>query len=355
MERQQSYKRVYVKEARPCFPEKTGRDLRPVFQRLAEDDEFRSLETFRSQVWFAKVFVEDEADLEKDLPIAELMRFFDVPHDQTIRAILNAKDVQSKFMGRKSKLSDDDFEDNKRWIAEATVNKKPMTLGDIVARLRETNRITTKEALRKAFKRRKQFKVIEASPVNASRLHVDDEKVQHFHTTAEALLHDVPAAFVFNMDETGINEYANAKKKQVVVDTNFPGETTEYPVERNTNSSTLVACIAADGTGIPPLLVVKHRTIREVIEEMCWTGEKVTFAHSESGFITRDIFMRWLREVFIPNVNERRERIGNMGQWAYILMDNCRSHKSTTSPSSVARTTLSSSTSPKRHSYLPAA
>ena len=124
MERQESYKRVYVKEARPCFPEKTGRDLRPVFERLAEDEEFRSLKTFRSQVWFAKVFVEDEADLEKDLPIAELMRFFDVPHDQTIRAILNAKDVQGKFMGRKSKLSDADFEDIKRRIAEATMNKK---------------------------------------------------------------------------------------------------------------------------------------------------------------------------------------------------------------------------------------
>ena len=102
----------------------------------------------------------------------------------------------------------------------------------------------------------------------------------------------------------------------------------EYPVERNTNSSTLVACIAADGTGIPPLLVVKHRTIREVIEEMCWTEEKVTFAHSESGFISRDIFMRWLREVFISNVNERRERIGNMGQRAYLLMDICHPHKS---------------------------
>ena len=122
--------------------------MRPVFQRLAEDAEFRNLQTFRSQVWFAKVFVEDEADLEKDLPIAELMRFFDVPHDQTIRAILNAKDSQAKFMGRKSKLSDDDFEEIKRWIAEATVNKKPMTLGDIVARLRETNRVTTKDALR---------------------------------------------------------------------------------------------------------------------------------------------------------------------------------------------------------------
>ena len=257
MDRQESYKRVYVKEARPCFPERTGRDLRPVFQRLVEDEDFRNLKTFRSQVKEAKAFVEDEANLEKELPISELMKFFDVQHDQTIRSILNSKDGDGLYMGRKPNLSDDDYEEIGRWIAEATANKKPLTLADIVARLLETNRVTTKDALRKGLGRRKIFKIIEATPVNASRLHIDDEKVQQFHNLAEVLLHDVPAAFVFNMDETGINEYANAKKRQVVVDKNFPGDKTEYPVERNTNSSTLVACIAADGTGIPPLLVVK--------------------------------------------------------------------------------------------------
>ena len=303
--------------------------MQPVFRRLVEDEGFRDIKTFRGQVVYAKIFVEDEAELEKDLPNTELARFFDVPHDQSIRAILKANDVDATFMGRKSKLSDADYDDITQWIATATADKNPLTLGDIVARLLEKNRETTKEAVRKGLKRRDAFKIIEASPVNACRLRIDDEKVLRFHQTTEALLRDVPAAFVFNMDETGINEYANAKKKQVVVPKSDPREKMDYPVERNTKSSTLVACIAADGTGIPPLLVVKHRTFREIIEEMCWTEEKVTFAHSDSGFITREIFMRWLREVFIPNVNERRERIGNMGQRAYLLMDNCQSHKST--------------------------
>ena len=178
MENPPTFARVYVKEARPCFIEMTRGDLRPVFQRLVEDEDFRNLKTFRSQVKEAKAFVEDEANLEKELPIAELMKFFDVQHDQTIRSILNSKDGDGLYMGRKPNLSDDDYEEIGRWIAEATANKNPLTLADIVAGLLETNRLTTKDALRKGLGRRKTYKIIEATPVNASRLHIDDEKVQ---------------------------------------------------------------------------------------------------------------------------------------------------------------------------------
>ena len=141
--------------------------------------------------------------------------------------------------------------------------------------------------------------------------------------TTEELLHDVPAAFVFNMDETGINEYADAKKKRVVVHAQFEGNKTRYPVPRDSDHSTVVACIAADGSAVGPLLVVTHRTIREDLHELCWTPEKVCIKHGERGYITHAIFMDWLRTTFVPSVNERRERFGDMEQRAYLLMDNC--------------------------------
>ena len=135
MENPPTFARVYVKEARPCFIEMTRGDLRPVFQRLTEDPDFRAIQTFRGQVVFAKNFIEEEAQLEKDLPNTELARFFDVTHDQSIRAILKAKDAKATFMGRRSTLSDEDYEDITLWIDEAIANKKPLTLNDIVARL----------------------------------------------------------------------------------------------------------------------------------------------------------------------------------------------------------------------------
>ena len=122
-----------------------------------------------------------------------------------------------------------------------------MTLEDVVARARtDLRKGTTKEALRKGLKRRKKARIIDASPIQESRLNIDDDKVQRFMVDTEAILHDVPAHFVFNIDETWINDYANAKKKQVLVYAKIPGERTQYPVERSAKSSTLIACIAAD-------------------------------------------------------------------------------------------------------------
>ena len=185
----------------------------------------------------------------------------------------------------------------------------------------------TKNGLRIALKRRSIVRFVEATPIQACRLNLDDEEVKQFMEDTEELLRDVPASFVFNIDETGINEYQNAKKS-VVVHNRSVGNKTHYPVARDTKHTTVVACIAADGTAVQPLVIVTHRTVREALLRRCWTPDKVHFAHSERGFITHDLFMEWLRTTFIPNVEERRRRIGNAGQRAYLLMDNCSSHRS---------------------------
>ena len=88
-----------MKEARPCFPERTAPEWQPYFRRLAEDQEFRDKNSFRGQVLYAKVFVEDEADNDKEVPNTELAKFFDVLHDQSISAILVAGDTGRSTWG----------------------------------------------------------------------------------------------------------------------------------------------------------------------------------------------------------------------------------------------------------------
>ena len=128
-----------------------------------------------------------------------------------------------------------------------------MKLGDVAAKaFRVWRKRVTKDSLRKGLTWRGTVKHIEALPMQASRLNLADQDVQNFTTETERRLVQVPAAFLFNMDETGINEYANATRKQVVVHSDFPGTQTRYPVARNTTHATLVACIAADGTAINP-------------------------------------------------------------------------------------------------------
>ena len=322
------YRREPLKEARACFPQRTRRDLQAAFSRLAEDHEFRAIDTFRQQVIFAKDFIEGDDEVLQAVPNTELAKFFNVPHSQSIRSVLNARATGATYVGRPSELSDRDYRRIAKWVKIAARRSRPMTLADVVHEVfvRLGKRVT-KNGLRVALKRRSVVRFIEATPIQACRLNLDNEEVQQFMENTEELLRNVPASFVFNMDETGINEYQNAKKKQVVVHNGFVGDKTMYPVARDTRHATVVACIAADGTAIPPLVIVTHRTVREALMRRCWTRDKVLFAHSEKGFITHEIFMDWLRDTFVPIVNERRRRTGDMEQRAYLLMDNCSSHR----------------------------
>ena len=204
-----------------------------------------------------------------------------------------------------------------------------MTRKNVVARLRrEKGKVITTEALKKAIKRRKLAKTIPARPDNKNRLKLDDADVQEHLMGMEATLANVPAAFVFNMDESGVNEFADAKNKKVLVPITCPKTKTKYAVARDTRHVTLVACIGANGTSLMPLVVVTHKTIRERLILECWDEEKVLFAHSESGYINQDIFMLWLMVVFVAEVEERRRRLGMPRQRAYLVMDNCSAHKS---------------------------
>ena len=198
MSTQEEYKRQAVKEAKPCFPEKTRLEFQASFRRLAAEEQFRALDTFRKQVHFAKNFLDADETLEKEVPIVELKKFFDVAHSESIRAVLKAVDPEYGFMGKPSTLSDDDFNDIVGWVREAAENKTPMTLKDIMAKIAEVKHLRVSvDSLRRALLRRKKAKFINAKPVEACRLHLDDRKIQRFLDETEQLLHDVPLDFVF--------------------------------------------------------------------------------------------------------------------------------------------------------------
>ena len=125
MSTQEEYKRQAVKEAQPCFPEKTRLKFQASFRRLAAEEQFRALDTFRKQVHFAKTFLDADETLEKEVPMVELKKFFDVAHSESIRAVLKAVDPTYRFMGKPSTLSDDDFTDIMGWVTEALGEQDP--------------------------------------------------------------------------------------------------------------------------------------------------------------------------------------------------------------------------------------
>ena len=61
-------------------------------------------------------------------------------------------------------------------------------------------------------------KTMTAYPEEAGRLLLNHSEVTRYIAEASTLINDVNPAFVFNMDESGVNDLANAKAKKVLVD-----------------------------------------------------------------------------------------------------------------------------------------
>ena len=136
------------------------------------------------------------------------------------------------------------------------------------------------------------------------------------------------------MDETGINEIANAKAKKVLVDFNSIEKSTKHAKENNADHATLVACIAADGTAAKPLVIIQQATIRERLVQEGWMPRKVMFAHTRSGYINQDLFRRWINTVLIPDVEKRRAELELLTTWHSSSSQLLRPHRNGSHPAS---------------------
>ena len=306
---------------------KTSELARPAFVLLANDAGFLECRTLREQVLHAKsCFAAQQFSL---FPVtnAEITHFLCLNNDSIVSDIVRRGDNGHMFKGRIGALDEDDIEAVRQWIDEAVESENPLTLSDVVVKLSlERGKNVTKNALRKVLTKSETAKTIVANPEEASRMRMNHVAVDNYMTTTPTLINNVHAAFVFNMDESGINEYANAKAKKVLVGFNSGLTSIRYPVRRDTSHATLVACIASDGTSTKPLVIIKELTIRERLVREGWTRRKVMFAHTTTGYINQDVFLDWVVGVFVPEVERRRVELEMPEQQAFLVMDNCTAH-----------------------------
>ena len=93
-----------------------------------------------------------------------------------------------------------------------------------------------------------------AVPMEDERFFCDNKKVDMFYDDLYmfTLANNIPSAFIFNLDEEGNEEFADAKNEKLIVKKGSNG-TYHYPVSRKQDHATLLACIVANGTFLKPL------------------------------------------------------------------------------------------------------
>lgn len=118
---------------------------------------------------------------------------------------------------------------------------------------------------------------------------------------AEVLMHDIPLDLVFNWDQTGIHlvptgEWTMHQAKEKVV-----------PITHSDDKRQITGVFAVTATGkyFPPQLIYKGKTER--CHPRVSTPAGWDMWHSEKHWSTEDTMVRYIENVIVPCVNERRE------------------------------------------------
>lgn len=132
--------------------------------------------------------------------------------------------------------------------------------------------------------------------------------------------YDFPPELIFNFDETMLD--SSGHKVKVLIRAHDPRPFTEN--ETKMEHITLGLCISAAGTYVKPLCILplKHLPhLHRAVEAF------YSFAGQGNGFICNEIWHAWVETVFIPHVQQVRERLGKPNQKVLLIVDSHSTRK----------------------------
>jgi hypothetical protein len=159
---------------------------------------------------------------------------------------------------------------------------------------------------------------------------VDQEYVDSYVFELTSLVHDTPACLLFNADECGIDEFVDAKKKHVLAPAGIDPSHLAYSVQRKPNHITLLPLISFGQGSFCQFLVTRRRTTdADVFTHGLRKNIDLRIEYSESGYMTTELFLLWVREVFFPSVEKVRADDETGSAWAVLILDGFRGHTTT--------------------------
>ena len=290
--------------------------LREFFLESLSDSSFLQARTFREQCRFF-------LDAAPDVSPNQVAKLFDVdPHC--------VRDQYSKLRqppgptGRPAILNSDQVVAVLAFLHERAQSSHQATVNDCLNFISESFHVDMiPDTFRKWVNRSTAFCTTEGRPMEQQRMEVTGEQIGSYFETLRDAIEGVPASLVFNLDESGFQRYADARNQVMIVEK--ARQSLFFGVPRAEKRATFLATVCADGGTVKPLVIVPRATIESELLLAGYTQDRVVLAHSDSGFVTTEIFTRYLRDVLIPHINFRRWELGYYGH-AVVIWDNCSCH-----------------------------
>ena len=130
---------------------------------------------------------------------------------------------------------------------------------------------------------------------------------------------------MFNLDESGQQDFIDARKVHIVIPDALNQGKITYPVDRTGKRITLLHCISTDGTALTPMLIVPRKYIDDEVFDII-SDETVMLRSQSNGFLTSELFKEWMLKIFIPAIENKRKK-RNYNGMALLLMDGFKGHQ----------------------------
>ena len=301
-----------------------------VLQEILDHDTFEDITTLREEIAFlvnySRVYASSQNNKRYKFKQIDIAKLLGLNIDQVKYHFKRAKDQYNcriKEIGRPTTLSKSEIKQVIEWIQTKVPEPKLKEVKTFIS----TNfkKFITNKSLT-SYLNENNYEVRTATPMEEARYYCDSKKIRYYFEKLKGLTESnaIPSKFVFNVDEEGCDDFVDAINEKVIVHKNKQG-TIYFPVERKANRSTLIGCISACGEALKPLIVTKRKTIDyELIQEGV-DPTNVMLQYSPTGFITRDLFIKWIDNVFVPYVEQSRTVCSYKGI-GILIMDNCTAH-----------------------------
>ena len=311
-------------------------EMRSFFAKCMHTLEFQTAMSERAQVHLCHKWAQEYYEGEQPISYQNIADFFGLVKSTVEYHLSRPFDIfegcKRGRIGRPPLLSDEELQELRNYITERFSNRVPCTYEEILEHMEEEfGRLLNIKTLRNFISQSLEFKSVTGVPLEDLRLFSRTEDIdKYFNKLTEILsVGKIPAAFLINVDESGFNEYVDARKSVRIVPASYDQNSIPVPITRTEKRATLIAAICADGSALRPMVIVPRDTIEQELLLLGYTTDKVQFGRSEKGFVNTRLFNEWGRSTLVPEIESRRLRHGYDGP-AVLIFDGFGCHLNST-------------------------
>ena len=304
-----------------------------IVDEIIQMEEYQALQNHREQIFFIYSQAEAYSIQHKSrirLTYQDIGELFKVSYS-TIRYHLEQyfKDLEknTKKNGRPFSLDDEEIQKTKAWLDSREKPAKYPNLRQFC--LNEFNKDLDYSTMIILLDKC-GYMSVDAKPMEQPRYDAPFTQIEAFFQKLDEISKlKIPPSFVLNLDEEGHDTFVDAVERKIFVAKekvhNEKG-VFYYPVKRIPNRTTFLGCITANGDSLRPLIITKRKTVDSSLLLRGYTASKFQLAYSVKGYITKDIFNEWLKEVLVPYIQQMRDDCSYVGP-GVIFLDGCTCHQ----------------------------